>query len=196
MIGYLYGAPGTYKSFVAIYLANMVAAKKPAFGRETTPGAPDVIYVAAEGSSGLRKRLDAAEIVHGFASDSLGFVSQALDLRADRTDCDELLKTIKDGGWSPSLIVVDTLARSFGAGNENASEDMGAFINVMDYIGEKTGATVLIVHHSGKDATKGGRGHSSFLGAVHFEIEVTKTSNAPKDGPGVEIGRASGRERG
>jgi hypothetical protein len=76
------------------------------------------------------------------------------------------------------LIVVDTLARAMAGGNENAPEDMGALVMNMDRIREKTGATVLFIHHSGKDAAKGARGHSSLRAAIDTEIEVEAS-----DGP-------------
>lgn len=189
VIGSIYGEPGSYKSFVALHIADMVASNRPVFGRQTKAHSPDVIYIAAEGGAGLRKRLDASEKVHGVAPNSVGFIRKALDLRSSLTDCDNLLKAIEDQNWQPSLIIVDTLARSFGGGNENASEDMGAFINVVDYIREKTAATVLVVHHSGKDASRGGRGHSSFFAAIDFEFEAKKISSVPEIGPGVGGGR-------
>src|SRR5581483_5323891 len=38
-------------------------------------------------------------------------------------------------------------------------------------------AAVLIVHHSGKDETRGARGHSSFKAALDTEIEVVAKDN-------------------
>ncbi|MFP5368024.1 MAG: AAA family ATPase, partial [Actinomycetes bacterium] len=67
---------------------------------------------------------------------------------------------------------IDTLARAFAGGNENASEDMGLLVLNMDKIREETGACVLFIHHSGKDAAKGARGHSSLRAALDTEIEV------------------------
>ena len=79
-----------------------------------------------------------------------------------------LVKNIK-------LIVVDTLARSFGGGNENAPQDMGEFINSCDELMHEFGATVLIVHHVGKDAQSGARGHSSFFGALDTSMTIIMT---------------------
>jgi len=185
----LYGQPGSYKSFVALYLAAMLADGRSAFGRRTRPSNGEVLYVAAEGGSGLRKRLDAIERLHEIHPSNVGFVRHPLDLRGSLAHCDELLKAIAEGGWKPDLIVIDTLARSFGGGNENSSEDMGAFINIIDYIRTQTGAAVLVVHHSGKDTAKGMRGHSALFGAVDSELEVEKIRNAPEEGPGVGGGR-------
>ena len=72
----------------------------------------------------------------------------------------------------PALVVIDTLARSMGTGDENASADMGAFVATIDEIRAKTGAHVAVVHHAGKDASRGARGHSSLRAAVDTEIEL------------------------
>ena len=79
------------------------------------------------------------------------------------------------------MIVIDTLARAFAGGNENTSEDMGAFIAIIGLLQQATGAAVLIVHHSGKDEARGQRGHSSLLGAVDAELELTKLSDEESD---------------
>ena len=77
-----------------------------------------------------------------------------------------------------ALVVIDTLARALAGGNENAPEDMGALIGNAKRIQEATGAAVLFVHHSGKDTSRGSRGHSSLKGAADLEIEVTRTRPA------------------
>jgi hypothetical protein len=69
---------------------------------------------------------------------------------------------------------VDTLARAFGGGNENSSEDMGAFITAMGKVQEFLNCALMVLHHSGKDAAKGLRGHSSLLGAVDTELELLR----------------------
>jgi hypothetical protein len=48
----------------------------------------------------------------------------------------------------------------------------------MDTIREATGAHVLFIHHSGKDASRGARGHSLLRAAVDTEIEVTANDEA------------------
>ena len=76
----------------------------------------------------------------------------------------------------PALIIVDTLARSMGAGDENSAPDMSAFVRNMDKLRCATGAHVLTIHHSGKDSGRGARGHSSLRGAVDTEFQLTKAS--------------------
>jgi hypothetical protein len=70
------------------------------------------------------------------------------------------------------MVVIDTLARSFGAGDENTVKDMTKCIRNLDAIREATQATILVIHHSGKDASKGARGSSALLGAADTEIEI------------------------
>jgi hypothetical protein len=79
-------------------------------------------------------------------------------------------------GQRPAMIVVDTLARNFG-GEENAAEDMGAFVANLDIFLRKSGewdATVLIVHHSGHGDKSRGRGSSVLKAAVDAEFALTK----------------------
>ena len=70
------------------------------------------------------------------------------------------------------LIVVDTLSRALAGGNENAPDAMGFLVTNMDRIRAETGCAVYFVHHSGKDAAKGARGHSLLRAAVDTEIQV------------------------
>jgi hypothetical protein len=49
---------------------------------------------------------------------------------------------------------------------------MGALVMNMDRIRSETGACVLFVHHSGKDAAKGARGHSCLRAAIDSEFEL------------------------
>ncbi|MCL0891278.1 AAA family ATPase, partial [Escherichia coli] len=68
-------------------------------------------------------------------------------------------------------------ARCFGGNDENDSRDMGAFIQGCDAIKQATGATVLVVHHSGKDETKGARGSSAFRAALDAEYRISRENS-------------------
>jgi hypothetical protein len=81
---------------------------------------------------------------------------------------------VEQTGMEFQLAIVDTLARAFGGGNENSSEDMGAFITAMGKVQEFLNCALMVLHHSGKDAAKGLRGHSSLLGAVDTELELLR----------------------
>lgn len=192
----VFGEPNTGKSFFAMDLALHVALGWEWRGKKVRPGA--VVYIAAEGGRGLIRRLDAFGQHHQI-DDPAGLpfyiLPAPLDLRDGDGDTGPLIKKIEALGASQrvELVVVDTLARTFGGGNENAPDDMGAFVANMDRIRQQTGAHVLIVHHSGKDAAKGGRGHSSLRGALETEIEVKAGDDGRKT---AEIVKQRDGERG
>jgi putative DNA primase/helicase len=51
---------------------------------------------------------------------------------------------------------------------------MGAFIQGCDAIKQGTGATVMVVHHSGKNEEAGARGSSALRGALDVELMVKR----------------------
>ena len=123
--------------------------------------------------------MQAAKRELGFPPDMpFALVATPVNMLDPAADVHRVIATIraasKQFGLPVSLVVLDTLARSVAGGNENASEAMGAFVVNSDHIRHKTGAHVMAVHHSGKDAAKGARGHSSLKGAVDTEIELTR----------------------
>ena len=162
------------KSFLAVDIACSVAAGTPFHGRSVKQGA--VFYVVGEGRQGIRRRVEAfcrdrgvtmtreAAPLH-FSKQGLNFRDPA-SVRAIRED----LRKVKD----VKLIVVDTLARSFGGGNENAPQDMGEFIQACDDLMHEFRAALVIVHHTGKDSSAGARGHSSLFSALDTCLTVKK----------------------
>jgi len=72
------------------------------------------------------------------------------------------------------VVIVDTWAQVTPGANENAGEDMGRALAHCKGIHRATGAVVVLVHHSGKDASKGARGWSGLRAAADAELEVTR----------------------
>lgn len=171
----LYGDPGCGKSFVTSDLALAIAAGGGWHGRDVRQGG--VAYIAAEGQAGFKKRLVAYRQKFSVTGLPFALIPTSVDLCTDKTGAIELEAELLDiaeaMGQPLRLVVLDTLARSMGSGDENAAKDMGALIESADRIRHSTGAAVLLVHHAGKDRAKGARGHSSLYGAVDTAIEVT-----------------------
>ncbi|WP_343503577.1 MULTISPECIES: AAA family ATPase [Roseobacteraceae] len=171
----IYGESNVGKTFLALDMAFHVAAGEPWHG-SLVKGGP-VVYLASEGGRGIELRIEAfrrqnPELTQAIEkAQSFRLLSVTVDLCApgDAEALGELL-----GGLKPALIVVDTLARSMGAGDENTAKDMGALIRNIDHLRAETGAHVMVIHHSGKDTTKGARGSGSLRGAVDHEIELTR----------------------
>lgn len=170
-IGVIFGEPGSGKSFLALDLTAAVSRDTEWCGQEVTGG--PVVYIAAEGAGGFRKRLRAIAKHQGFPLEGmpLGIISDAPNMLKD--DDKALARAIKASGGAV-LVVIDTLASVTPGANENSAEDMGAVIARCKRLQEATGATVLLIHHAGKDASRGARGWSGLRGAVDVEIEITR----------------------
>jgi AAA domain-containing protein len=129
-----------------------------------------VLYVAAEGLSGLPKRIKAWEERRGAATPQNAFwLPEAAPLLNDQGIA--LLETYV-AELRPRLIVLDTLARCMVGGDENSAKDVGRAVDNADRLRRASGATVLLIHHTTKD---GGsyRGSSALEGAVDVALEVT-----------------------
>jgi hypothetical protein len=170
----MYGESNSGKSFLACDMDCSLASGIPWLGKRTVKGA--VMYVAGEGSESIKMRVLAWKRHHGL-DPALAVVPVAVNLLDPMADVGKVIEAAANVaahyGMPVTKITVDTLARAFGGGNENASEDMGAVIANCDRIRAVTKAHVMAVHHQGKDASKGSRGHSSLKAATDTEIEVT-----------------------
>lgn len=156
------GQSGAGKSFLALDYALRAAIANPEKA---------VIYVAAEGSGGIYARAAAWLSHHQIAEypTNIYFIIRALPV-LDATAVAELCALVTP--LSPSLIVLDTLARSMVGGDENSAKDMGLFVAGCDSIREQTRAAVAVLHHTGKAGT-GYRGSSALYAAADSWIDVT-----------------------
>ena len=177
-MGALYGSPGSGKTFFALDTAMSIACGKGWKTNQTKHGG--VAYVALEGGALFDNRcLKWAEINEiNLADHPFTITSDPLDLlvKGTESEVDSIIEYLGQQETPIKLIVIDTLNRAIGGGNENAAEDMGALVANCDRIWKALGCFLLVVHHSGKDAAKGLRGHSSLLGAVNTEIQITNLS--------------------
>lgn len=184
-VAVMYGPPNAGKSFLAQRIAYAVATGRPFNGLAVERGA--VVYVVAEGSRGARKRLRALRIKLPFDGDvPLVIVPTSVDLRTSDADV-KALAHVADRVTARTelpvrLIVVDTLSRALAGGDENG-KDMGALVGNLLRLSDMTGATSLAVHHPGKDAAKGMRGHSALEGNVDTTIEVEADKKVPGTPP-------------
>jgi len=180
----LYGPPGSFKSFIALDMAEAIATGRPWMGNPIErQGA--VLYLCGEGFGGMGARIKACQIHHKTPKGApIYVIRHQLNLRSSAEDFNALMVAIvalvEKTGMEFQLMVVDTLARAFGGGNENDSDAMGAFITTMGKIQEFLNCALMVLHHSGKDTTKGLRGHSSLLGAVDTQLEILRFEEQAK----------------
>jgi hypothetical protein len=159
-IAFLSGKFGTYKSFVALSWACSLATGRPWFGREV-PEAVPVLYVAAEGLSGVSRRIRAWEGAHHEGARVPDSMLQVIGGAVRITEADDLAAldaVIAEAGTK--LIVLDTLHRCAPGLEENSSTDMGRVIEAVSMLRERNGVTVLACHHTGHGGQRA-RGSSS-----------------------------------
>ena len=168
----IYGESGSGKSFLAMDMCFSIAAGRPDwFGMAVKP-AP-LVYIALEGRGGVSKRIKAWEKhnqqavagrVRFLLSDFSILVAEGVDKLAA-----EIVTALGPG----VVVVVDTLNQSAPGADENASADMSRVLGNAKRLAERVQGLVLLVHHAGKDRTRGMRGHSSLFAAMDAVVEVT-----------------------
>ena len=171
----LYGAPGAGKSFLALDIGFAISTGQQWMGRDTRQG--PVIYAAGEGVSGLRVRGQAIAKAKGCDRPEIFFLPHALSTPDEGEKMAALLDQVEHiCGVPPALLIIDTLNRFFGEGDdENSAKDMKRFVAaVTALIAKCPSLRVMIVHHSGKDSDRGMRGSSSLQGAADTVIQVRK----------------------
>ncbi|MDP2785002.1 MAG: AAA family ATPase [Sulfurimicrobium sp.] len=166
-----FGASGSGKSFLVLDMLQSLAAGADWFGHRVTPC--PVIYCALEGEGGIAGRVNAYRIRHGSTSEHIRYLVQPFSL-LDGGDIHDLAQAIKASGNGAGVVVLDTLNRAAPGADENDSKSMGQIIAAAKQLQTLVGGLVLLVHHTGKDASKGLRGHSSLHAALDAAIEVRR----------------------
>lgn len=175
-IGVMGGQSGAGKSFLAQEAAFQIGQGGTFFGHRCFK-AP-VIYLALEGAGGFAGRLRAWRTSFGEIPEAVSFiVRQSFDIRQEQ-DRLELIRCLQDMAFEKGVIILDTLAQAALGMEENSSEGMGAVIEGMQQLQHAIGGLVLAVHHVGKDASRGLRGHSSLFAALDVVMEITREGEA------------------
>ena len=170
-----FGDPETGKSFLAIDIACSIASGENWHDHEVDPG--PVVYIKGEGHNGFARRRKAWEIRHGAdLSQAPFYASTAPAAMCDPDSLSQVLQAVDQVAQSepPKLVVIDTLARNFGPGDESSTRDMTAFVEAADSLRVRYGCTVLVVHHVGHMNKDRARGAMALKGAADAEYRVEK----------------------
>ena len=175
----MFGDPGSAKSFLAIDAGCCVSIGKDYHGLKTSSGT--VLYLAGEGIRGVTQRCRGWYTYHGAdVEDASMYISRhGIGLR-DQTQLDfikEEIDALVTAGKKPELIIIDTLARNFGGGDENATKDMSEFIDAVDDLINRYEVAALIVHHSGHSDKQRSRGNSALKAALDAEYKISKNEH-------------------
>ena len=170
------------KSFLVSHMTFHIARGVPFAGRAVKQGT--VFYVTGEGVRGFKRRLVAMRRHYGVEGHGVPFymIEDMPDLGSPKGEVDVFIEALNqyiaaNGCARPSVIVLDTLARAMGEGDENTARDMGRFVARCGLIERAFDCLVILVHHTGKDITRGNRGSSSLPGALDGLLSVQKLAD-------------------
>ena len=167
-VSVLYGDAQAGKTFLALDLAACIVTGRAFGGRQVKQGA--VLYVIAEGFGGFGKRLRAlVQQYPDLPSSSLRAIRQAVNLREWKEDLLIRARDVEEDAGPLGLIVLDTLSQTLW-GDENSGQDMGQYVAAAALLADELGCPVLILHHHGKDASRGMRGSSTLRGNVDVAL--------------------------
>ena len=166
----IFGPSGSGKSFIAFDLACAIASGTEWFSLrvDTAP----VVYAALEAEGGFSVRASAWE--KGKKSSlpqNFQMLLQPFQL-TNQKDVQDLCSIVPRG----AVLFLDTLNRAAPTADENSSKDMGELLEAAKLMQSLTEGLIVLVHHTGKDSSKGMRGHSSLFAAMDGAIEVTRKS--------------------
>lgn len=185
----LFGDFGSYKSFLAMDWGLCAASGTNWHGQQVTQGR--VVYIAGEGIAGLGKRARAWLAYHHLNLDLdalpihfLGVAPQLLQMG----DVEDLRRAIDALPDMPTLIFIDTLARSMVGGDENSAQDMGIAVRAVDILHADTGAHIQLLHHKTSGQAKT-RGSTALPGAMDTLIEMTKDATKSPNEVTVHCGK-------
>jgi hypothetical protein len=174
----VYGDSGSGKSFVVTDMALSIA--RGVHWRDLQARQGRVVYIVAEGSGGYSQRLKAYGIHHQVSLAGIPFfVMPAAPNLLVSDDIKGVVQAIKAIGGA-DIVIFDTLAQVTPGANENSAEDMGLAIANSRAIARAVGGMAVLIHHSGKDATKGARGWSGLRAAADAQLEVVRLENGSR----------------
>lgn len=166
------GEPSGGKSLLVIDLTCHIGTGRDWCGHRIKQGL--VLYVAGEGQHGLSKRFMAWFERYGETPRNIHIATVPAAL-TDPADITALIADIAANlPEKPVAIILDTLNRNFGSGDENSTSDMTKAVQGLDRIRAATQAAIIVVHHCGKGDKTNSRGSSVLKGAADAEFLIEK----------------------
>jgi len=166
----LYAPSKGWKTFLALDWGMCIASGNPKWGAiEAAP----VVYIAAEGATGIGKvRRPAWKLLHGVDQPVPFYVVTYMPHVAMEGQIAEMVSAIKQKCGKPKLLIVDTLARFMAGLDESGAKDAGITVEALEMLKRELNCTVLCLHHTGKDANRGERGSSALRAGFDSGLEM------------------------
>jgi hypothetical protein len=179
----LAGPPASYKSFMCLDWLLSLASGRDWLGRKATPSR--VLYVLGEGKSSLLKRAQAwwhhnrvTDEQKARLKDNFRTTFEVPQL-ANKASLDNLLSQLDTEKYTPTVIAIDTFARSFVGLDENSQKDTGLWIESAERL-RNLGYTVIFLHHTKKNVEFGlqYRGSTAIMGAMDTAMTMSADKSA------------------
>jgi RecA-family ATPase len=191
----LYGDGGMGKTQIAQQLMTACAVGSPWLGMDVRPGRSIGLFCEDDMEELMRRQerinqhygvelgdLEAMLLTGRFGEDNLLMNFNSGDLGTNTPLFRNLLNRALE--FKPELIVIDTLADTFG-GNENDRGHVRRFIaNTLGQLAKETGAAVLLCAHPSKSGQSKGTGESGSTGwnnSVRSRLYLKKDSDGDFD---------------
>jgi hypothetical protein len=165
--------PGTAKSVLVGDIGCHIAAGLDWHGRKVKQGL--VVFFAAERKRLTERRVAAWRKKHGVTNIPFAVVGGKLDMTTGLIDAKALSKSIADleakSGHKCVLIILDTVTRTFGPGDQHQSRDMQRYVQSVDELNRATNAHIAAIHHSPWNDDRG-KGAIDLDGAIDVSFVV------------------------
>ncbi len=202
------GTGGVGKTWLTLQIAFSVASGRPVFNGEypflTPSKIGKVLVLGGEDSQHqywnrmylMMKDLHMTEtqmnsvmsnmIVKSMVGEDLRIVGEEKGSAYVTDFGDRLVESVKPFGDDLRLIIIDPMARFYGA-NENDNHKATMFVNAVNKICQETGAAVLLMHHSAKAAMGGSRGASAFVDGCRTQFSMMTMAHRKENVKGAVI---------
>ncbi len=172
--GILGGASMAFKTFADLRMVYSICTGNDFFGHEVfTTG--KVLYVCGEGRGALSRRIRALKLTESDFNGNLQVLKRPLRID-NQIDMQWLRQSID--AINPVAVVFDTFASLVSVTDENSPSDVGRALRLIKETCRNGKTCSLIIHHYGKDATKGLRGASNFTNDVDFAFEMVRDADS------------------
>uniref|UniRef100_A0A6M3J3Y8 Putative ATPase domain containing protein n=1 Tax=viral metagenome TaxID=1070528 RepID=A0A6M3J3Y8_9ZZZZ len=162
----IYGQPKSGKSFLALQLARCIGVGEDFVGMPTNKA--KVLYLQFElGARVLQERMQNTGRDY-----SNVYVGTTFSMKLD-TPMGQGMLIEALAATEPKVLILDPFYKIL-QGDENESQDVQVVIDFLDSMIDQFECSVVIMHHPGKDLSKGGRGSSVLGDWVDSYIEMRR----------------------
>ena len=173
--------PGMGKSVLVGDIGMHVAAGMEWHGKKVKQGL--VVFFAAERKRITERRVAAWGKKHSVTNIPFVVVGGKLDLTTGLIDAKALAANIKSleekSGFKCVLIILDTVTRTFGPGDQHQSRDMQRYVQSVDELHRATTAHIAAIHHSPWSEDRG-KGAIDLDGAIDVSFVVNVVGTGPE----------------